>query len=441
MMTPASVWAVKRRQRGTTKGSALTLPWRLPVVSVWMLALGACAAVPPQGAGPAPALPASGTSQTQPTPARSAAPAPAPVLISPVADAGETAATSGVAMGPDFSSLGVTDQQARQALAAFRISCPSVQKRSDASGLTQPQDWTEACMAAATWADGHATQFFAQYFQTVQISNGAAFATGYFEPEIAASRTRSAAYNVPIYRRPDDLLEVNLGDFSDDLKGRTVRGRAQQGKLVRYYDRKEISEGALAGRGLEIAYAADAAEFFFLQIQGSGRLRLPNGDVMRIGYDTQNGRGYVGIGKLLLDRGELPRDGADMQGIINYLRADPVRGAAVMNENPSWIFFRELKGAGPLGALGLPVTGRVSIAADPKFIPLGAPVFLSLDRAEATGLWIAQDTGGAIKGPNRVDTFWGAGDEARRIAGGMAGRGSALLLLPHASAARLMAGR
>lgn len=428
MMTPASVWAVKRRQRGTTKGSALTLSWRLPVVSALMLTLGACAAVPPQGAGSAPAVPAPSKPQTQP------APAPAPVV-----NGGETAATSGVALGPDFASLGVTDQQASRALAAFRISCPSVQKRSDASGLTQPQDWTEACAAAANWADDKAPQFFAQYFQTVQIGNGAAFATGYFEPEIAASRTRSAAYNVPIYRRPDDLVEVNLGDFSDDLKGRTVRGRAQQGKLVRYYDRKEISEGALAGRGLEIAYAADATEFFFLQIQGSGRLRLPGGDVMRIGYDTQNGRGYVGIGKLLLDRGELPRGGADMQGIINYLRADPVRGAAVMNENPSWIFFRELTGAGPLGALGLPVTGRASIAADPKFIPLGAPVFLSLDRAEAKGLWVAQDTGGAIKGANRVDTFWGAGDEARRIAGGMAARGSALLLLPRASVARVMA--
>lgn len=428
MMTPASVWAVKRRQRGRTKGSALTLSWRLPVVSALMVALGACSAVPPQGAGPAPAVRAPSKPQTLPTPA------PASVV-----NGGGTAATSGVALGPDFASLGVTDQQASRALAAFRISCPSVQKRSDASGLTQPQDWTEACAAAANWADDKATQFFAQYFQTVQIGNGAAFATGYFEPEIAASRTRSAAYNVPIYRRPDDLVEVNLGDFSDDLKGRTVRGRAQQGKLVRYYDRKEISEGALAGRGLEIAYAADAAEFFFLQIQGSGRLRLPGGDVMRIGYDTQNGRGYVGIGKLLLDRGELPRGGADMQGIINYLRADPVRGAAVMNENPSWIFFRELTGAGPLGALGLPVTGRASIAADPNFIPLGAPVFLSLDRTEANGLWVAQDTGGAIKGANRVDTFWGAGDEARRIAGGMAGRGSALLLLPRASVARVMA--
>src|SRR3546814_2588886 len=128
---------------------------------------------------------------------------------------------------------------------------------------------------------------------------------------------------------------------------------------------------------------------------------------MRIGYDSQNGRDYVGIGKLLRDRGELQPGQASLQVILDHLHADPVRGAAVMNENPSWVFFRELTGAGPLGALGVPVTGRVSVAADPKYVPFGAPVFLSLDRAEPNGLWIAQDTGGAIKGANRFDSFWG----------------------------------
>lgn len=353
----------------------------------------------------------------------------------------ENAVAAGVKAGPDMAALGLNAANAGEALKAFRISCPSVQKRSDSSGLTQNADWAESCAAAKDWPDGDAVNFFASHFTAVEVGEGAAFATGYFEPEIAASRTRSAQYNVPIYRRPADLVDVNLGDFSDALKGRTVRGRVVNGKLVRYHDRAAIVGGALEGKGLEIAYAADAAEFFFLQIQGSGRLRLPDGQVMRIGYDTQNGRGYVGIGKLLLDRGELPRGQADMQGIINYINADPVRGAAIMNENPSWIFFRELTGAGPLGALGLPVTGRVSVATDPKFVPLGAPIFLTLDRAEANGLWIAQDTGGAIKGANRVDTFWGAGAEARRIAGGMAARGKAVVLLPKTSAARLLNAR
>lgn len=441
-MMPASVWAAQRRQRGVTYAPALFLLGRRSPAALAQgfgaltlaLLLGGCAATgaPIGAASNIPSPPATSAPSTPSPTSRPASPAPSP-------SAADNGLAAGAVLGPDIAALGLSGEQAAKALAAFRISCPSVQKRADASGLTMNQDWVGPCAAAANWTDADALRFFTQHFQSVKIGDGAAFATGYFEPEIAASRTKMAGYTVPIYRRPPDLVDVNLGDFSDDLKGRTIRGRVEQGKLVRYYDRKAISEGALGGQGLEIAYAADAAEFFFLQIQGSGRLRLPSGDVIRIGYDTQNGRGYVGIGKLLLDRGELPRGGADMQGILNYLRADPVRGAAVMNENPSWIFFRELTGAGPLGALGLPVTGRVSIAADPKFIPLGAPVFLTLDRAEANGLWVAQDTGGAIKGANRVDTFWGAGDEARRIAGGMAGRGSALLLLPRASVARISA--
>ncbi|HEV7341440.1 MAG TPA: murein transglycosylase A [Sphingopyxis sp.] len=400
---------------------------------------------PPPAASPAVGTPRpyqprpseSGGVAAQPIPATPRVPLPAPAARTDAT----TAATSGVIAGPDFATLGVTAEQATTALAAFRISCPSVQRRADASGLTQGADWTESCNAAKNWSDSDALAFFTRYFGTVQIGTGTAFVTGYYEPEIAGSRTKRPGYDVPIYRRPADLVDVDLGQFADDLKGRTIRGRVDGGKLVRYYDRTAIESGALEGRGLEIAYAADAAEFFFLQVQGSGRLRLPDGGIMRIGYDTQNGRGYVGIGKLLLDRGELQRGQASMQGILDYLRADPVRGAAVMNENPSWVFFRELTGPGPLGAMGLPVTGRASVAADPKYVPLGAPVFLSLDRAEPNGLWIAQDTGGAIKGANRFDSFWGAGEEARAIAGGMAARGSALLLLPRASIARLIPAR
>jgi membrane-bound lytic murein transglycosylase A len=417
--------------------------------------LSACASVIPDtggstrpvGAAPAPApRPTTAPRPYQPRPSErpgaAAKPIPAtpraPLPAAAVPAGATTAAASGVIAGPDFSTLGVTAQQASAALAAFRISCPSVQRRADTSGLTQNADWAESCDAAKNWKDSDASTFFTRYFGTVQVGAGTAFVTGYYEPEIAASRTKRAGYDVPIYRRPADLVEVDLGQFADDLKGRKIRGRADGPNFVRYYDRAAIEGGALDGRGLELAYAADAAEFFFLQVQGSGRLRLPDGGIMRIGYDSQNGRDYVGIGKLLLDRGELQRGQASMQGILDYLRADPVRGAAVMNENPSWVFFRELTGPGPLGALGVPVTGRASVAADPKYVPLGAPVFLSLDRAEPNGLWVAQDTGGAIKGANRFDSFWGAGDDARAIAGGMSGRGSALLLLPRASIARLI---
>lgn len=368
-----------------------------------------------------------------PIPATPNSPLPAP----PVPATATTAAEAGIVAGPEYNELGVLADQATAALKAFRLSCPSLLRRADASGLTQNAEWAESCNAAKDWADRDATNFFSRFFGTVQIGAGSAFVTGYYEPEIAASRTQRPGYDVPIYRRPADLVDVDLGLFSTELKGKKIRGRVDGSNFVPYPDRGAIERGALANRGLEIAWAADAAEFFFLQVQGSGRLRLPDGGIMRIGYDSQNGRDYVGIGKLLLDRGELQRGQASMQGILDYLRADPVRGAAVMNENPSWVFFRELTGAGPLGALGVPVTGRSSVAADPKYVPLGAPVFLSLDRAEPNGLWVAQDTGGAIKGANRFDSFWGAGTGARAIAGGMAARGSALILLPRASVARL----
>mgnify|MGYP002780815360 CR=1 FL=1 len=413
------------------RGGRVTVLRRAGTGTAALLLLASCSVIP---AGGEPA-PVSSDPVAQPVPATPKPALPAPP---PPADAA-TALAAGVIAGPAVSDLGLTPSNARLALTAFRISCPSVQRRSDASGLTQAGDWTAACAAATGWRDDDAVNFFATHFAAVQVGEGKAFATGYFEPEILASRTRQPGYTVPVYRRPDDLIEVELGDFAKDLAGRKLRGRIDGNRLVRYHDRAAIDAGALAGRGLEIAWAADAGEFFFLQIQGSGRLRLPDGSVIRIGYDTQNGHDYVGIGRLLRDRGALQPGQTSMQGILDYLRADPERGAAVMRENPSWVFFRELTGPGPLGALGLPVTPRASVATDPKFVPLGAPIFLSMDRAEPNGLWIAQDTGGAIKGANRVDTFWGAGAEARALAGGMAARGTALVLLPKVSVARLTA--
>lgn len=271
----------------------------------------------------------------------------------------------------------------------------------------------------------------------VQVGDGKAFATGYFEPEIAGSRTRQRGYDVPVYKRPPDLIDVDLGEFSDDLKGKKIRGKVKGSAMTLYDDRAAIEGGSLSGRGLEIAYAADPVEFFFLQVQGSGRLRLPDGAIMRIGYDSQNGRDYTGIGKLMKDRGLLGPGESSMQGIVAWLRRNPEEGRKIMQENKSFIFFRELTGPGPLGAMGYPVVGETSVAADVKYVPLGAPVFLSMDRAEPNGIWVAQDTGGAIKGSNRFDTFWGAGDRARSIAGGMAARGAALIFLPKASVRRL----
>ncbi len=268
----------------------------------------------------------------------------------------------------------------------------------------------------------------------VRVGSGAAFATGYYEPEILASRTHIPGYDVPIYALPPDLIQQDPATAAATNTPR--RGRLENGIILPYYERGEIEDGALAGKGLEIAWAKDPVALFFLQIQGSGRLLLPDGSIMRIGYAGQNGRDYVAIGKLMRDRGLLQPGHTSMQDIVAWLHANPEQADALMREDKSYVFFRELNGP-PIGALGVPVTPRVTVAADPKFVPLGAPVLLQLDRPEASGLWVAQDTGGAIKGPNRFDTFWGAGDEAATIAGGMAGRGNAWILMPKGTLARL----
>jgi membrane-bound lytic murein transglycosylase A len=403
---------------------------------VGALLLSACAGgvIPPSSSGPAPVRAAPSGEATRPVPATPRPALPATPPVTPAIDPA-SAAGVGLTLGPPIGDLVPSGERARLALQAFRISCPTLMRRTDQSGLTRGSDWNNACSAASSWPDATATEFFARFFEAVQVGDGKAFVTGYYEPEIAGSRMRQPGYDVPIYRRPTDLIDVDLGQFSDSLKGRTIRGKVAGSKFIPFDDRSQIVDGALAGRGLELAWAADPVEFFFLQVQGSGRLNLPDGSVMRIGYDGQNGRDYTGIGKLMKDRGLI--QAGSMQDIMAYLRANPVEGAAIMNENKSFVFFRELTGAGPIGALGVAVTAEASLAADPKYVPLGAPVLLSLDRAEPNGIWIAQDTGGAIKGSNRFDSFWGAGARARGVAGGMSARGSALLLLPIGTYARL----
>ena len=348
----------------------------------------------------------------------------------------------GAGRGPAISALGIGANDARAALAGFVESCPRLLAREDASGLTSARHWEPACRAAPSWPAAEAQRFFTEHFETAVIGDGNAFATGYYEPEIAGQRTRAPGFEVPVYRLPEDLVRAWPEDTpAEQREGRAPLGRYDEsGKFVPYYDRAQIEDGALAGRGLEIAWAADPIELFFLQIQGSGILRAPDGSIMRIGYAGQNGRGYTGIGALMRERG-LIGDGTayptTMQGIMQYLRDHPAEGRAIMRENQSWIFFTELTGDAPLGALGVPVRRESSVAADPMYVPLGAPVWLDLDNDRADGLWIAQDTGGAIKGANRFDTFWGNGPDAREIAGGMSARGRALLFLPKGTLDRL----
>ena len=360
----------------------------------------------------------------------------APMPATPVAGA-TTAAAAGLMPGMPVASLPITEAQAAAARTSFRLSCPGLLRRTDASGLTRGEDWRPACEAAR--AGGSGLAFFQRHFEAVQVGDGKAFATGYYVPEIAGSRDRRPGYEVPIYARPTDLVDVDLSQFSTELKGRKIRGRVEGSNFVPYHDRTAIEQGALADKARVLAWAGDPVALFFLQIQGSGNLRLPDGGLMRIGYDTQNGRDYTGIGKLMRDRGLLQAGQASMQGIVRWLHENPTEGAALMRENRSYVFFRELQG-GAVGAMGYVVEGGVSAAADPKFVPLGAPVFLSMDRQDASSLWVAQDTGGAIKGTNRFDTFWGAGAPAEAIAGGMSARGTAWLLLPVGTLARLNAG-
>ncbi len=384
--------------------------------------LGACGKLVPPG-------------DTPPTPVATSRPAPAPPQSS--------AALLGIAPGPALASLAIASDNAAGALGSFRESCPSLLRRVDASGLTRAADWQNACTAAATWPSPNAAGFFAAYLETVRVGTGSAFATGYYEPEIAGVRTRQPGFDQPVYRLPPDLVRGWPEEIPPEQRtGKPPLGRYDaDGKFLPYYERAEIVGGALADKGLEIAWAADPVEFFFLQVQGSGRLTAPDGSVMRIGFAGQNGREYAGIGSIMRSQGLLGSGpgqyAGSMQGIMQYIREHPAEGQALMNQNKSWIFFKELTGDGPLGALNVPVRARSSVATDPAYVPLGAPVLLQMDRAEASGLWIAQDTGGAIKGANRFDTFWGAGAEARSIAGGMSAHGTALLLLPKGTLARL----
>ena len=353
-----------------------------------------------------------------------------PVTPPPPPPVGRNAVATGITLErPEVLAA----DDAAKALTAFRVSCPVVTTRNDPSGLTVGSDWQSVCAQAASLDPSFAPGFFYYGFDWVRVGEGRAFMTGYYEPEIAGSRTPQPGY-APVYRVPPDLVRCTRPD------GTTGRGRIDEtGTCVAYYTRAEIEDGALAGKGLELAWAKDPVDLFFVEIQGSGRIRFDDGTVMRLAYANQNGRDYVAIGRLLRDRGILPPGGANMQSIRDWIRANPEQGRELMRENLSYIFFKELTGPGPPGALNVPVSPRATVAADPNYVPLGAPIYIHhADRREVDGLWVAQDVGGAIKGPNRFDTFWGSGGDAAAIAGGMSANGQALILVPKGVAARAL---
>jgi membrane-bound lytic murein transglycosylase A len=326
------------------------------------------------------------------------------------------------------------------ALSAFLRSC---------SRLQSEADWSPVCEAAAQVPAGGARAFFEASFQPFAVSAGnnpEGLFTGYYEPLLQGSRKRTDRYRVPLYIRPPDLVMVDLGDFREEPKGQRIAGRVEEGDLVPYPDRKAIEEGALSGRELELVWVDDPVDAFFLQIQGSGRVRLDDGTEMRVGYAAQNGHPYFAIGKDLVERGAMSREEVSMQSIRRWLEQNPDLADDVMARNASYVFFEELKGRlkedGPLGAQGVPLTPGRSLAVDLKHWSLGVPIWLDT-RAPSPQegepdrplrrLMIAQDTGGAIRGVIRGDVFWGHGEEAAEVAGRMKHPGKMWVLLPRAA--------
>lgn len=280
-------------------------------------------------------------------------------------------------------------------------------------------DWRALADTAARTRFASARSFFETLFTPVLIGDGDALFTAYYEPEIAGARTRGGAYQTPIYALPADL--------SPDRP---------------YLDRAAIAAGALAGKGMELFWLADPVEAFFLEIQGSGRIRLPDGAAARVGYAGKNGHPYRAIGKVLVDRGDMTLAEASAQSIKAWLRARPAEAQAIMNLNASYVFFTERTDlppqSGPIGAMNAPVTAGRSVAVDPAFHPLGAPVWVEVDAKDTSPkLMVAQDIGGAIKGPQRADIFVGSGKAAGEIAGPFRWNGRMVTFLPNAAAARL----
>jgi membrane-bound lytic murein transglycosylase A len=285
-----------------------------------------------------------------------------------------------------------------------------------------------------------ARQFFESAFTPYALvsSNGpdTGMITGYFEPIIDGSRWYNAISRYPIFGVPDDLITVDLAGVNPELRNLRLRGRVEGRRLVPYPTRAEIDARGASYPAPVIAWTADAVALFFLQVQGSGQVRLEGGERIRIGYADQNGHPYRSLGRYLVDRGEMPLEQASMQGIQAWAAANPAKLQEALNANPSYVFFRELPVTedGPVGALGVPLTAGYSMAVDRRFVPLGAPVYLSttypLSEERLERLMAAQDVGGAIRGVVRGDFYWGTGPEAGAAAGRMRQQGRTWLLWP-----------
>ncbi len=309
--------------------------------------------------------------------------------------------------------------------------------------LKRQQLWQEVCDGAA---EMHETDkaglrtFFERYFSPYQIidSDGSdtGLVTGYYEPLLHGSRKPSKHYRYPLYTAPDELLTIDLGAQYPELSDLRLRGRLDGRKVVPYYSRTEIMNNPDILKGHELLWVDDEVELFFLQIQGSGRVKLDTGEIIKIGFADQNGYPYRSVGRILVQQGELPLEKASMQGIKQWGKENPDKLPSLLQQNARFVFFRELPDnlSGPIGSIGVPLTAERSIAIDPRSVPQGVPVFLATTWPNTSKplnrLMLAQDTGGAIKGGIRADFFWGYGPEAASQAGKMKQQGRMWLLMP-----------
>jgi membrane-bound lytic murein transglycosylase A len=327
------------------------------------------------------------------------------------------------------------------ALRAFASSCRRL----------QAARWRAACDAAAVLSntdEADVRAFFEARFAPYRIvapdGSRDGLVTGYYEPILRGSRAASGAFRYPVYGVPEDLIVVDLAILHPELNNLRLRGRLDGRRVVPYYERAEIEAPGRRVDAPVIAWVADPVELFFLQVQGSGQLELDSGARIRIGYADQNGHPYRSLGRHLIDRGELKFEQSSMQAIKAWAEANPDKLRAALDHNPSYVFFRELPAPdasasalaadGPPGAAGVALRAEFSIAVDPRYVPLGSPVFLAttspLSERKLEKLVIAQDTGGAIRGAVRADFFWGSGAEAGAQAGRMRQRGAMWLVWP-----------
>lgn len=360
-----------------------------------------------------------------------------PVVVMPPAAPTEVQPQKASFKTLDFSAIpGWGQDNLVEVWPAFKVSC---------AAMSNKADWHDLCAIALTVdgsSDAAVRQFFESFFNPYQVINpdgtDTGLITGYYEPLLRGARQRGGVFQTPLYLPPSDLLTIDMAGLYPELKGMRLRGRVVGNKVVPYPSRADLLQsGALSGK--EICWVDDSVDAFFLQVQGSGRVFMPDTkEIIRVAYADQNGQPYKSIGRYLVDIGELKLEQASAQGIKNWISTHPGRENEVLNANPSFVFFKEEKlidpSRGPNGAQGVPLTEKRSMAIDAKYLPLGAPVFINTTQPNSDvpikRLMMAQDTGGAIRGAVRADFYWGFGAQAGEMAGSMKQRGMLWVLWP-----------